>query len=151
MPEMSRVSTSLEVQVTREVQKENRNLIVRGLLEYNSLHLGEQADAGLDVYVRDANGQIIGGLIGDVSLGWLSIHALWVAEGHRRSGVGESILKAAEDAAFRAGCRSAVLDTLSFQAPAFYEKRGYDCIAVVDGFRGGVQKIFMQKRLSGHC
>jgi hypothetical protein len=36
---------------------------------------------------------------------------------------------------------------LPVQAPAFYEKRGYVRVGVVDDYRGGVQRIFMQKRL----
>jgi hypothetical protein len=36
---------------------------------------------------------------------------------------------------------------VSFQAPAFYEKRGYVCVGVVDGYPGGAQKIFMRKSL----
>lgn len=52
-----------------------------------------------------------------------------------------------EDAAIEKGCHSAILDTMSFQAPAFYEKRGYVRIGVVDGYPGGSERIFMRKRL----
>jgi hypothetical protein len=55
--------------------------------------------------------------------------------------------RAAENAAVRNGGRAAILDTLRFQAPAFYEKRGYVRVGVVDNYRGGVQRVFMQKRL----
>jgi GNAT superfamily N-acetyltransferase len=140
MPEMA-----LNIEVARQAQKEDRNVIIRGLLEYNHHYLGESA--ALDVYVRDAEGQVVGGLVGDASLGWFSIHALWVEEQLRGSGLGTSILKAAEDAAFKSGCHSVLLDTLSFQAPDFYEKRGYVRVGVVEGFRGGTQKLFLQKRL----
>jgi hypothetical protein len=51
--------------------------------------------------------------------------------------------------AIKYGCHAVILDTLSFQAPGFYEKRGYSRIGVVDGYRGGSQKIFMQKHLDG--
>ncbi len=60
--------------------------------------------------------------------------------------MGSSILKAAEDAAIERGCHAAVLDTLSFQAPDFYGKRGYIRVGAIEGYRGGVQRIFMQKR-----
>jgi GNAT superfamily N-acetyltransferase len=95
---------------------------------------------------RDA---IACGLIGDLALGWLSIHALWVAEEHRGAGIGSRLLQSAEDAAQRNGCRAAILDTLSFQAPEFYEKRGYVRVGVVEDYRGGMRRIFMQKRLLG--
>lgn len=145
MAESPKTSPPFDVEVTRQIQKTSRDVIVGGLLEFNRRHLGESTV--LDVYVRDANGLIIGGLVGDVSLGWLSIHALWVAEHLRGSGIGATILKTAEDAAIKNGCHSALLDTLSFQAPGFYEKRGYVRVGVVDGYRGGAQKIFLRKRL----
>jgi GNAT superfamily N-acetyltransferase len=145
MPKMSNTPPPLDVEVTHQVHNESRDVIIGGLLEFNRRHLGESTV--LDVYVRDANGQTIGGLVGDVSLGWLSIHALWVAEHLRGSGIGANILKTAEDAAIKSGCHSALLDTLSFQAPGFYEKRGYVRVGVVDGYRGGAQKLVLRKPL----
>lgn len=145
MANAPKMSPPLEVEVTHQVQKESRDVIVGGLLEFNRRHLGESTV--LDVYVRDADGHTVGGLVGDVSLGWLSIHALWVAEDLRGSGIGANILKAAEDAAVEGGCHSAFLDTLSFQAPGFYEKRGYVRVGVIDDYRGETQKLFLWKRL----
>ena len=140
--------SNFEIEVTQKVRPESRDAIIRGLLEFNASHLGGVEPASVDVYVRDVDGQLVGGLVGDIGLGWLSIHALWVAEGLRGSGLGTDILLAAENAAIKCGCHAAILDTLSFQAPAFYEKRGYSRIGVVDNYRGGSQKIYMQKRLA---
>jgi GNAT superfamily N-acetyltransferase len=147
MEETSKITAFRNIEVAQAVQQESRDVIARRLREFNAGHMGEYEWTGLDVYVRDVNGLVVGGLIGDVALGWFSIHALWVAEGLRGSGVGTGILKAAEEAAIQRGCRAAILDTLSFQAPAFYEKRGYVRIGVVDDYRGGTQRIFMQKSL----
>jgi GNAT superfamily N-acetyltransferase len=142
-----KLSPSLNFEVTQDVQSGTREAIARGLREFNARYLGEYEWLGFDVYVRDAGHRVVGGLIGDIALGWLSIHALWVEEGLRGSGLGTEILRTAENAAIERGCRAAILDTLSFQAPAFYEKRGYVRIGVVDDYRGGTQRIFMQKRL----
>jgi GNAT superfamily N-acetyltransferase len=147
MGDQQKTSPPLSVEVTQEVQQESRDLIARGLREFNGRYLGDYEWTCCDVYVRDVDGNVVGGLIGDVALGWLSIHALWVIDGLRGSGVGSHTLQTAEDAAIKKGCRAAILDTLSFQAPAFYEKRGYVRIGVVDDYRGGSQRIFMQKRL----
>jgi hypothetical protein len=57
------------------------------------------------------------------------------------------IRSAVEQAAIKKGCHSASLDTMSFQAPVFYEKRGYVRVGVLDGYPGGAQKIFIQKHL----
>lgn len=137
----------LKIEVTQQVHPESRDVIARGLRAFNAQHLGNYEWADLNVYVRDPEDQVVGGLIGDMALGWLAIHALWVKEDLRGSGIGTEILSTAENAAMKNGCRAAILDTLSFQAPSFYEKRGYVRVAVIDDYRGGVQRIFMQKPL----
>jgi len=138
---------ALNIEVTQQVQADSRDVIGSGLRAFNARHLGDYEWSDLDVYVRNREGRVVGGLIGDIALGWLAIHALWVMEELRGSGLGTEILRTAEEAALRSGCRAVILDTLTFQAPGFYEKRGYVRLGIVDDYRGGVQRIFMQKRL----
>jgi len=40
--------------------------------------------------------QIVGGLVGDISWGWLHIDTLWVAESYRLSGIGTSLMDRAK-------------------------------------------------------
>jgi GNAT superfamily N-acetyltransferase len=142
------IAGSFHVDVAVNVQQESREAVIRGLYQFNTRHLGIYEWLGLDVYVRNTEGRVIGGLVGDTALGWFTIHALWVEDECRRAGVGSAILRAAEEAAIRRGCCAAVLDTLSFQAPVFYERCGYTRVGVIDEYYGGMQRIFMQKRLT---
>ena len=137
----------LNIEVTRKAQPETRDLIARRLQEFNAPHLGNHPFGALDVYVRDVDGQVVGGLVGEFAFGWFSIHVLWITEALRGSGIGTTILKAAENVAVENGCHGAILETMSFQAPTFYEKRGYVRVGVVDDYPGGAQKIFMRKVL----
>ena len=98
--------------------------------------------------MRDGDGRVIAGLVGEFAFGWLSVHVLWVEQSFRGCGIGTRILSAAEKAASERGCHAAILDTMSFQAPAFYEKHGYVRAGVVDGYPGGAQRIFMRKELA---
>jgi ribosomal protein S18 acetylase RimI-like enzyme len=138
----------LSVEVTHEIHADSREVINRGLTEFNTQHLGDHKWVALDVYVRDPEGQVVGGLIGGSVFDRLYIYALWVAKGRRRLGLGTRILRAAEKTAVERGCRIVFLDTLTFQAPEFYERNGYQRIATVD-FQPGVKKIYLQKRLQG--
>lgn len=139
---------SFEVEVTQEIQVEKRNLIARRLQEFNAPHLGDHPFGALDVYIRDDEGKIVGGLIGEFAFCCLNIQVLWIEEHLRGQGIGSSILKAAEDAAMRNGCKFASLDTMSFQAPLFYQKHGYVRVGAVEGYPGGARKIFMRKSLN---
>lgn len=136
-----------QIEVTQSAQPEIRNLIARRLQEFNAPYLNDHPFGTLDVYVRDADGQVVGGLVGEFAFGWFSIHVLWIEESLRGGGLGTRILNRAEQAAIENGCRGATLETMSFQAPAFYEKCGYVRIGVVDGYPGGAQKLFMRKEL----
>jgi GNAT superfamily N-acetyltransferase len=139
--------TSLNFEVTRKAQPESRELIARGLQEFNAPYLGEHPFGTLDVYVRDEDGQLVGGLLGEFAFGWFYIQVLWITESLRGAGLGSRILRTAEDAAIENGCHGAILDTLSFQAPVFYEKQGYVRVGSVDGYPGEAQRILMRKSL----
>lgn len=139
--------SSLKIEVTQKAEPAARALIAQRLQEFNAPYLGNYPFGTLDVYVRTADGQVVGGLVGEFAFGWFSIHVLWIAETLRRSGLGTTILQAAENAAVEKGCHGAILETMSFQAPLFYQKRGYVRVGVVDDYPGGAQKIFMRKVL----
>lgn len=91
----------------------------------------------LYVFLRDADGGIVGGLLGDTCWGWLSISILWIDARYRGQGYGDRVLRAAEDEARDRGCRHVQLDTLSFQARPFYEARGYQLYGRLEDFPAG--------------
>jgi GNAT superfamily N-acetyltransferase len=79
--------------------------------------------------VRDNNGLIRGGLLGDIWGGWLEVKILWLEESLRGAGLGRRLMEMAEAEARADGCRYGRLDSLTFQAPDFYKKLGYEVFA----------------------
>ena len=71
------------------------------------------------------SGALAGGVIGETRGRWARIHIMGVQVELRRSGVGRTLLGAAEAEARRRGCERIFLETLSYQAPAFYEACRY--------------------------
>ncbi|HCT07991.1 MAG TPA: GNAT family N-acetyltransferase, partial [Pseudomonas sp.] len=57
------------------------------------------------------------------------------------------LLQAFEDEARRRGCRHAVLYTLSFQAPGFYEKHGWVRFGEIPCEPQGSCRVFLSKPL----
>lgn len=82
----------------------------------------EAADIPVRLVITDATG-VIAGLLGKVFWQGLEIEVLWVAEAHRRSGLGQRLLQQAEAEARNLGAQVAYLRTA--QATAFYERCGY--------------------------
>lgn len=79
----------------------------------------------LAVWLKSSNGDVYGGLWGWTLFGWLYIDSLWILDSLRGSGFGSKLMEIAEEEARKRGCHSARLETMSFQARPFYEKRGY--------------------------
>jgi GNAT superfamily N-acetyltransferase len=113
-----------------------------------NMHLTGYVDyRPLAVFLRDTNGTIIAGLTAFTWGGTLRILTLWVQENWRRQGYGTQLLTAAEREAQTRGCKQAVVETHSFQAPEFYPDRGYKVCGVTDDYPIGYQHITFQKRL----
>jgi len=122
--------------------------IGRGLAAFNRRYAGDDGPRPLTLLLRDPTGAIVGGLVADTYWGWLHVDLLWVREDLRGQGLGGRLLAAAEAEAVRRGCTRAHLDTLAFQAPAFYAKRGYRPFGELPDFVAGQTRSFLWKRLS---
>jgi GNAT superfamily N-acetyltransferase len=105
----------------------------------------------LALALRDEQGGIVGGLIGELQWGWLRIDILAVAEGLRGEGWGRRLLAEAEHGAAAAGCHHAWVDTFSFQARPFYEKRGYRVFGELPDYPSGQTRYFLAKALGGEA
>ena len=117
--------------------EEDRRKIMDGLLAHNRTRTGDGNYENLTFLVRDAEGELIGGLLGEIYWGWLHIDVLWVNERSRKKGLGRKLMEAAERAAAERGCHSAFLDTFSFQALPFYVKMGYQIFGELPDFPAG--------------
>ena len=118
-----------------------------GLYSYNVQRTGRDDGRWLAIFVRDADRRVVAGLNGWTWAGWLKVNILWVREDIRRKGHGRDLLPAAEAEAKARGCTRATLDTYSFQAPAFYQRLGYEIVATVDGFPAGHKHYTLVKEL----
>lgn len=117
------------------------------LTTFNTDAVGPDNHLPLALFVRDRHGQIVGGLLGDTFWGWLHIEILWVDDTLRGQGFGGDLLAAAEREALRRGCHAAFVDTMSFQAPGFYERHGYTLFGKLDDFPVGYTRHYYAKRL----
>jgi ribosomal protein S18 acetylase RimI-like enzyme len=102
----------------------------------------------LAAFVRDDDGRMIAGLSGFTWGGYAKVEFLWIAEPHRRGGLGRRLLTAAEDEARARGCALIVLDTHDFQAPGFYRKLGYEPCGRVEGTPRGSGQTWFKKSLA---
>ena len=103
----------------------------------------------LTIVARNDDGEIIGAALGETGRTWLHIAVVWVDERYRGERLGTRLVNAMEAEAIARGCRSAYLDTFSYQAKPFYEKLGYDVFGTLNEYPPGHQRHYMRKRLGG--
>ena len=114
------------------------NLASTGISEWHSLTF----------VVRDGDGQVAAGVDGWEWGGTCFVKSLWVREGRRGSGLGTALMMEMEAEARRLGCTQIVLETHSFQAPAFYQRLGFASAGAVAGYPRGEAFLLMVKRLA---
>lgn len=124
----------MKFEVTDTITKENEDIILKGLLEYNLARIEDKNPKDLGVYLKDETGRTVSGLIGNTHGNWLFIKFLWVSEEFRGKTMGSKILQQAEQVARERGCKYSFLDTFSFQAPEFYKKYGYSEVFVLENY-----------------
>lgn len=99
--------------------------------------------------VRDEHGEVCGGLEGSMSHSWLKIDIMAVEPSCRGQGVGTELVVRAEALALDKGCKYAFVDTMSYQAPGFYERLGYEVVGrIPDWDSHGHDKLYFTKTLA---
>jgi GNAT superfamily N-acetyltransferase len=134
--------------VTDTIDRAAEEAIGGGLKQFNAQQSGISDLRPLAVILTDPDsGETIGGAIGRTSLGLLFLDLFFVPQKLRGSGLGTQILGKFEDEGRRRGCRSAMLYTISFQAPDFYARNGWTKFGEIPCDPPGTSRIFMTKAL----
>ena len=121
--------------------------IAAGLDSYNALFTPLADWTPHWIIGRDEGNAVQAGVQFITSLDWLFLRWLWVAEAHRKRGIGSQLLAGAEETARKSDCRAAYVDTFTFQAPEFYERHGYREFARLPDFPRGHARIWLSKLL----
>lgn len=136
-----------ELVVTDAASAADLHAVRTALRRFSDDFAGPGSWSKLALLVRGEAGAIEGGLWASLGRQWMFVDLLGLPAPLRRERLGTRLMDMAEDAARARGCIGVYLDTFSFQARPFYEKRGYAKFAEIDGYPGGHQRFFLSKRL----
>ncbi|SIQ58974.1 MULTISPECIES: GNAT family N-acetyltransferase [unclassified Bosea (in: a-proteobacteria)] len=131
---MATLQRETDVAATREA-------VIAGLSAYNAARIGPRNGVPLALSLRDDDGAIVGGLIGELKWQWLHVDLLWIDESQRGAGHGEGLVALAEAAARDHGARGVYLSTMSIQAPEFYPRLGYKPCGVMEDYPVAGQRL----------
>ena len=122
-------------------------IIGQGVGGYNKEQAGDNNFQRLCFVLKDPEGEVVGGILGETYWNWFYLDLLWVSEELRRQGYGTQLLKIAEEEARVRGAKNAYLDTFSFQSPEFYYKNGYQVFGELSDYPPGNTRYFLTKTL----
>jgi GNAT superfamily N-acetyltransferase len=142
------LSSNYTIALDDNPSEEDLHAVLEGLRHFNQLHTPDDDYRPLTLFLRDPDGKVAGGLLGETYWGWLHVSIFWLEEGIRRQGFGSRLLSLAEQEAVRRGCRGAHLDTMSFQSLPFYRRCGYQVFGELQDLPPGHKRHFLWKPLS---
>ena len=68
----------MNFEITDEIKKDDEDIIFHGLLGCNLERIEDKNPKDLAIYLKNENGKLITGLIGNIHGNWLSVKFLWV-------------------------------------------------------------------------
>jgi GNAT superfamily N-acetyltransferase len=133
------------ISVERTIGK-TKKAVLGGIIGHSTEKIGKQKRKRFAISLREGD-EIVGGIVGEVWAGVLFIQLFWMKPELRGKDYGTKLIRAIEDEARRFGATRSYLDTMSFQAPGFYRKSGYEEFGSIEGYPGGVTRHWFTKAL----
>ena len=136
------------MQIRLENIESQKSQVIGDLIRSYNRSKREAAESEpLNLYVEDDSGELMAGLVAETFGNWLEIEYLFVKEDLRGQGIGSKLLQQAESEAKKRNCRYVFVNTYQFQAPAFYQKRGYKEVFTLKDYPYTGQRHYYQKEL----
>ncbi len=108
---------------------------------------GDWPEHTLCLAIPGADGAVAGGLWGRFYYDWLFIELIFVPEDRRGQDLGSALLAMAEAQARDWGAIGVWLDTFSFQALGFYERKGFAVFGEIAEYPAPHRRFFLSKRI----
>jgi GNAT superfamily N-acetyltransferase len=136
--------------ITEDPSRDAMNTVQAGLTDYVNEQVGDlrkqYPELEIKLVLKTEENEVIGGILGETTLGAMYIARMWVHEEYRNQGHGGRLLLAAEKKAHENGCQAALLPVYSFQSLKFFQKNGYVVFGVSDGYPSPIKEYYLQKR-----
>ena len=115
---------------------------------YNQQQAGVNNKQSIGSFIRDLEGNLIGGIFAQLTWGWCCIELLWIAQNYRNHNLAQQLMTSIEQYAQCEGIENFKVETASFQALGFYQKMGYQLYATLDDFPIGHQNHYLKKLIN---
>ena len=141
----------MAIRILKEMNHASKQYIKDQLYFFNVKHFPEDLRGRYEeicLFLKDDNDEVRGGLLSEVCWNWIEIHILYVDEELRTAGYGTQLMLEIEKIAREKECDFIKVDTLSFQALAFYQKHGYTVYGKLDNVGRHYEHYYLKKDLT---
>jgi GNAT superfamily N-acetyltransferase len=120
------------------------------LYEFNVQSTGITDGRRFGIFLRGADGTVIGGADGWTWGGTCYVQHFFVPATMRKQGYGRRLMERIEEEAEARRCEQIVVGTHDFQAPDFYRKLGFKLTGTIEEYPHGHQLFTFVKRIAAH-
>jgi len=136
--------------ITEDTSEDSMKILHEGLHKYVTKHIGglrkKNPEVKINLVIKD-EGNVVGGAQAYTLLKVVHTVRLWIEEKYRNQGYGKELLSTIERIAKENGCISGLVDALSFEAPEFFQKHGYEIFGISDAYNNSILEYFLKKSL----
>ena len=136
----------VRIDATTNPRQIDTKIIDNGIVQYNRSKIGPQKFITVGCFAR-IDEKVVGGVVGSLFWNYLYIDIMWIAELHRRKGIGRQLIEGIEQLSVENGIYRSHLCTASFQSVGFYEKCGYVVFGKLDEMPEGETEYYLHKGL----
>ncbi|MEC6746933.1 GNAT family N-acetyltransferase [Marinilactibacillus sp. XAAS-LB27] len=127
--------------------EENKKATITGLDAYTLEKVPKLKMVSKEIsFVYKEADEVLGSIVGHIQWDHLKIELFFVSKNTQGKGIGSKLLAHVEKLAKTENCQYIFLETMSFNAPAFYQKNGYEIVGKIDNSPlPGETRYFMKK------
>lgn len=125
------------------ISQEDSNYFSQSFRSYNESFAGKQQYIPVNVIVSDTKGQIVGGALGGIIWGWLSVEQFWIDKNNRNKGLGTLLLVTLEQEAAKHSIFNISHRAFTKKWIEFFVNRGYKVDGILEERPPGYQFNFL--------
>lgn len=129
------------------IPKEYEEVLYHGISERAFQAKGLSPIRPFSIFIKDQKEQVLGGASGTLFYGSLYVDSLWVDESLRHQGWGTKLMEEAEKMGKENRARFVTVNTMDWEALAFYQKLGYSIEFIREGYDKNSQMFMLRKAL----
>lgn len=142
---MEKVRYQFEYQ--SDPQPEDEKILFEGINDQAVLKKNMERIHSFGIFIKNAQGVVLGGAKGITYYGCLYVDMLWIKEELRSQGLGKKLMMEAEKIGCERQCAFATVNTMDWEALTFYQKLGYEIEFIREGYIKDSKLYMLRKQL----